>query len=201
MVGQHSQDVSQIERMAESKGIEIDDVDVDRNTDSNGNSVVTFTIYETKADSEADSIAGRVQKIENSPIADQQFQDDAQSVLSELKKVASGGEDALDRPERTEVDRSDRDDESVEPDDVAAEPDTTSDTKMEEKPQNSVDPDATDVDVSGEPEQSLLEQRRALERRVTELEQQVEEIKEYAEALEGLSKLVDSGEDDADRDE
>jgi hypothetical protein len=201
MVGQYTQDVNRIERMADSKGLEIDDVDVNNDTDSNGNSVVTFTIYETKADTEADSIAGRVQKIENSPIADQQFQDDAQTVLSELKKVAGGSEEDLDRPERKEVDRSDRDGESVEPDGSEMESDATSDVEIEEKPENSVDSTVTDIDASGEPEKAMLEKRRELEHRIGELERQVEEIKEYAEALEGLRKLVDSSEDNASRDE
>jgi hypothetical protein len=163
--------------------------------------VVTFTIDETKADTEADSIAGRVQKIENSPIADQQFQDDAQTVLSELKKVAGGSEEDLDRPERKEVDRSDRDGESVEPDGSEMESDATSDVEIEEKPENSVDSTVTDIDASGEPEKAMLEKRRELEHRIGELERQVEEIKEYAEALEGLRKLVDSSEDNASRDE
>jgi hypothetical protein len=203
----YQNEINRIESMADSKGIDVDDIEVEEDEDGQGNEIIRFLVYETKRDTLADSIVARISKLPNNPMADQQFQNDVSSTLSELKKHVSTDQD-LDRPERKDVELTDDDideltkGEDVDPDQIDQTPADESDTTetstpasdTEDTTQSTTD-DVTLADPSqfeGSPEAKLQAEREQMATRIAELEARVEELEEYVDALEGLSQLVDN---------
>lgn len=92
-------EVDQIESIADTKGVEIDDIEVNETETEDGDDLVTFRIYETKAESEEDSVGVQVSKMPNVQTGDMTFRNDIQRKLSKLKQHVSGDDEVPDPPE------------------------------------------------------------------------------------------------------
>jgi hypothetical protein len=115
-------DIDRIERLADTKGVDIDRIDVRESTTDDGDPLVAYRVYtdlvltDTDAVDEEASVGFQVSKLPNSPLGDEQFWSNVQRKLSSAKQH-TGGSDSVSESEsgRTDTEESDRtedDDES-----------------------------------------------------------------------------------------
>jgi hypothetical protein len=172
---QRPTEIDQIESIAETKGIEIDDIEVLEGTTDDGDRIYTFRIFETRGESMDDSVAIQVSKIPSTPQADMTFRNELQRKYNSLKDYVTGDE-SVTEPNPIEAD------EQVE----SATNDATAGTD--------------EIDLSNEtvdsPEHELAQRRQRLEQQVEQLDQRVSELEEYIDALEGVKKLMGDNNDD-----
>ena len=170
---QYSQEQDQIRSIAETKGVDIDDIDVIEGETDAGDELVTFRIYETKAETEAESVGVQVSKLPGlQETSDMQFRNDIQDKLNSLKRHLSSETDDTEPVETTD-DESDSTDESVD----------TQSTRARTR---------TEGDSGDGPGATLDAQLSAIEKRLSEVEDRLDELEEKGEALDGLQQLIDS---------
>lgn len=176
--------VDRIESIADSKGVELDDVEVFEHEDDD---VLTFRMYTKKAETEEDSVGIQVSVMTGGTMADMDFRNRIQNAISELKRSGSST-DEDDTERETEADNRELQDEKT------------------EEPTNKRVRDRGEIS-SDEPELDLLELRRRrrqeiddLEDRIEELEGRVETMEEYLDALEGLRSLIGANDNTEDGD-
>lgn len=160
-------EVDQIESIAETKGIDLDDIEVREGETDDGDELITFRIYETKAETEEDSVGVQVSKMPSIQTGEMTFRNDVQNKMASLKKYLSGNQPA---------DKADEDPEEV------AEGDGDENT-------------TTSTDGSG-PGSEIDARLNEIEDRLDSLEARVETIEEKSEALDGLQKIMGDGSDE-----
>jgi len=115
-------DIDRIERLADTKGVDIDRIDVRESTTDDGDPLVAYRVYtdlvltDTDAVDEEASVGFQVSKLPNSPLGDEQFWSNVQRKLSSAKQH-TGGSDSVsdsesDPTDTEESDRTEDDDES-----------------------------------------------------------------------------------------
>lgn len=165
-------EIDQIESIAETKGIDIDTINVRESQTDEGEELIVFRVLETEGDSEEDSVGVQITKMPSVQTGEMTFRNDVQKKISALKQHLSS-EQASD------------DGETVEDDDAATESDTTRDASRGRTRQTSRgDGPGAEIDAR------LTE----IENRLDDLESTVAEIEDKSEALDGLQKLI--GDDD-----
>lgn len=169
-------DVERIRKTAEAKGLELDDIEVEKDTNDDGDKLKRFLVYETKVEDdngdtlEADSVGVQITKMQDMQMSDQAFQQSMNSKLSSLVRYIRGGsEQDDDIPDPEEVDR----------DDVGG-------GKSETTRERTVERDV-DSGVGAELDNELAR----IEQRLDELEERVEAIEDKAEALDALKQLTE----------
>lgn len=167
-------EINQIESIAETKGVDLDDIEVRNSETDTGDELITFRIYETKTDNETDSVGVQVSKMPSVQTGDMTFRNDVQNKLSSLKQHLSD-EMPSDRVE----DEADPSDTEQTEDDVT---DAVSDTTQ---PASDTSPSRT-RDVDG-PGSELDAELQMLRDRVSDLEAQ---LAEYEETLDAMQKLT-----------
>lgn len=170
--GRFSSEVDQIESIAETKGIDLDDVDVREGTTDDGDELITFRIYETKAESEEDSIGVQVSKLPSIQTGDMTFRNDVQNKMNSLKRYLAG-----EQP-------SDQVDE--EPDESDTESDEADTTEREPVQTDSEQRSTQSGTVGAEIDRRFSE----IESQLDALESRVEDLEQKGEALDGLQKLM-----------
>jgi len=177
-------EVNQIESIAETKGIELDDIEVRESETDDGDELITFRIYETKAETEEDSIGVQVSKMPSVQTGEMTFRNDVQNKMAALKKYLSGNQPS---------DRADEDPEAEEGDDGAEVPDSTG----QQRAQPSRTREEYEYDGDGGPGAEIDARLHAIEQRLDDLEARVETIEDKSGALDGLQKIMgsDGGED------
>lgn len=164
-MSRHKGDIRTIENLADTKGIDIDDIEVEETETTDGDDAIQFRVYETKAETEKESVGFQVTKVPSMPTSEESFRNTVQNKFSALKRaLSSDGQDDIE------------------------------DEEVEESQSSSTRTSRTqtrDVSFDGDsPEKELLARREQLEARVDELEERVETLEEYVDALEGLQKLM-----------
>jgi len=157
-------EVNQIESIAETKGIELDDIEVRES--------ITFRIYETKAETEEDSVGVQVSKMPSIQTGEMTFRNDVQNKMAALKKYLSGNQPS---------DRADED-----PEDADDTDDSTSDTTQSTSRTRTT----STTDVDGGPGAEIDARLHEIEERLDNLEARVETIEDKSEALDGLQKIM-----------
>lgn len=163
--GRFQSEVNQIESIAETKGIELDDIVVRETETDDGDELIVFRILETKAESEEDSVGVQVSKMPSVQTGEMTFRNDVQNKLNSLKKYLSDNQPA-DRVEE-------------EPETDAETDDATQSARTRTRSTDGTGPGA-EIDAR------LTE----IEERLDDLEGRVEEIEEKAGALDGLQQLM-----------
>jgi len=171
-------EVEQIESIAETKGIDIEDIDVMQSETDTGDELVTFRIYETKADTEADSVGVQVSKMPSVETGDMTFRNDVQNKLSSLKNYLSG-----EMPSERVQDDADESDGT----------NTESDTDATERPERGSESDTTDTRTynADGPGSELDMELQMLRDRVSDLEAQLESYEETLKAMQQLTGNTD----------
>jgi len=90
--GRFQSEVNQIESIAETKGIELDDIEVRETETDDGDELIVFRILETKAESEEDSVGVQVSKMPSVQTGEMSFRNDVQNKMASLKKYLSGNQ-------------------------------------------------------------------------------------------------------------
>lgn len=174
---EHENDIDQIERLADAKGIELDEVEVIEDENDDGDRLVHFRCYETAVyddDGEIDaeqSVAVQVTKMPEIQTTDDTFRRDVQNKLSALKKYLSG-ESPEEQAEELDAETTDDTDEDTGSQRQTADVDRSID----------VDEDAPGATIDA--------QLASTQQRLDELEQRVDELEQYVDALEGLQQLL-----------
>lgn len=111
----YSTEISQIESIADTKGVEIEDIEVDETETESGNTVARFRIYHTRDDGDGNPIAVQASKVQGSHSPTGQFRNEVQNALSQLKNYLTTG--STQSPELEEIEEeleqeSDRDERS-----------------------------------------------------------------------------------------
>lgn len=166
----YKSEIEQIESIAETKGIDIDDIEVNKTETKEGDDMVVFRILETKAETEEDSVGVQVSKVPSVQTGEMAFRNDVQQKLNALKKHLSGENEG--QPQGTDEEVSDG---------SSASDRSTQETRS-----------TRNVGGSG-PGSEIDSRLRALEEDYEELDERLSELEEKAEALDGLQKLM--GED------
>lgn len=172
-------EVSQIESIAETKGIEIDDIEVSESETDTGDQLVTFRIYETKAETEEDSVGVQVSKMPSVQTGDMTFRNDVQNKLSSLKNYLSGempSERVADEADPSDGTETESDTDRSEPDTTNAESDPTTDTRT--------------YNANG-PGSELDMELQMLRDRVSDLEAQLAEYEDTLDAMQTLTGGAD----------
>jgi len=168
----HQSDIDQINNIADAKGIDLDDIEVNESTTDEGDRMITFRIMETKAESEEDSVGIQVSKLPEIQTADMTFRNEIQSKMSSLKRHLSGSTEEAAAESRDE--RTNSDDEDTE----------SSRTR-------------TRTHSSGDgPGASIDDAIADLEQRMDDIEDRVEAIESKADALDGLQKIMNGDSDE-----
>lgn len=167
-------EINQIESIAETKGIELDDIEVRESETDDGDELITFRVYETKAESEEDSVGVQVSKMPSVQTGEMTFRNDVQNKMASLKKYLSGNQPS---------DRADEDPEAESDDDSEESSSTTSTSRSRTRT----------VDTDGDGPGAEIDARlSAIENRLDDLETRVETIEDKSEALDGLQKIMGS---------
>jgi hypothetical protein len=164
-------EIDQIESIVDTKGVDIDEIEVNETKTDDGDKVVSFRVYETKAESEEDSVGVQITKMPDVQTGDMKFRNDVQNKISALKQYLSNDGEVPDPPESNSDDGSESD------------TDTTS-NRTERTREKSADGPGSKLD--GEIE--------AIHDRLDELEARIEAMEEKSEALDGLQQLMQGGE-------
>jgi len=165
--GRFTEEINQIESIAETKGIDLDDITVRETETDEGDELIVFRILETKADTEEDSVGVQVSKMPSVQTGEMTFRTDVQNKLTALKRHLSGRDASEDATGDVEQETDDASDTTT---------DTTSRTR-------------TSGDANG-PGAEIDARIRTVEQRLDDLESRVEEIEDKADALDGLQKLM-----------
>lgn len=168
-------EINQIESIAETKGVDLDDIEVRNSETDTGDELITFRIYETKTDNETDSVGVQVSKMPSVQTGDMTFRNDVQNKLSSLKQHLSD-EMPSDRVE-DEADPSDGNEAESATD--RSESDTT-------EPESDPTTDTRTYNADG-PGSELDMEIQMLRDRVSDLEAQ---LAEYEETLDAMQKLT-----------
>lgn len=174
--GNYRSEIEQIESVAETKGIELDDIVVNETTTDDGDDLVVFRVYETKADDDVDSVGVQVSKMPSVQTGDMTFRNDVQNKLMALKKHLAG-----EQP-------SDRVDEGRDSDDVS-DSQQSDETAQEQRESRTRTRDTASIGGAG-PGAEIDARLRDIEDHLDELESRVSELEDKSEALDGLQKLV-----------
>lgn len=168
-------EVDQIESIAETKGIDLDDIEVREAETDDGDELITFRIYETKAETEEDSVGVQVSKMPSIQTGEMTFRNDVQNKMASLKKYLSGSQPSDHADEDPEAENDDEESDS-----------TTESTSTSRSRTLTVE---TDGDGPGAEIDARLS---AIEQRLDDLEARVETIEDKSEALDGLQKIMGS---------
>lgn len=164
-------EVDQIERIADAKGVELDDIEVIETETDDGDEMVLFRAYETKAETEEDSVGIQVSKIPSVQTGEMTFRNDVQSKISALKRHITGQQ----QEELQEVEEE-----------FDGESDSTSSSsrtrdRNRSRPEPSGDGPGAQLDAEIE----------AIHDRLDEFEERLEELEDKSEALDGLKQLME----------
>jgi|APHM01.1.fsa_nt_gi hypothetical protein len=160
--------IEQIRSIAETKGIEIDDIEHKTTTDDGG-TVHTYNIYETHADTEENSVGIQATYVPNAPEPQMMFRNQVQKKMGSLKEYMAGDTTGTDEP----VAADDSDD--------LSQPEPAEPAETTQSP--SLKPDEVT------PGQTLDQRLGELEARIEALEATVEE---HDETVGALGNLLDS---------
>lgn len=175
----YEKEVNQIESIAETKGVELDEIDVRESTTDEGDELIVFRILETKGESEMDSVGVQVSKMPSVQTGDMTFRDDVQNKLGALKRHLADENEPEDADDTEQAQTDDTADSSKDESDSTS---TTSRTRTRDTRSVSGDGPGAEIDAR------LTE----IEDRLDDLEGRVETIEDKAEALDGLQKLMGS---------
>lgn len=173
-------EIDQIESIAETKGIELDDIDVRETTTDDGDELIVFRILETKAETEEDSVGVQVSKMPSVQTGDMAFRNEVQNKLKALKRHLAGQQPA----DEVEAQADDQDSNGEQSD---SSPDTGRKTTHTR--------DYVD-DYDGGPGAELDQRLRAVEAQLDDLEERVAELESKSEALDGLQQLMQGDSDE-----
>lgn len=166
----YAKEIKQIESIAETKGIDLDDIVVNETETKDGDEMVVFRVLETKAETETDSVGVQVSKVPSIQTGDMAFRNEVQNKLNALKRHLSGEQPS----------------EQLEADEIEQETgDESSDSRS-----------ASDAGNADGPGAELDARLRAVEAHLDDLDARISELEDKSEALDGLQKIV--GGDDAD---
>lgn len=161
----HRTEVDQIQNIAETKGVEIEDIEVKESSTEDGDDLVVFRIYS------ADGPKVQVSKMPNVQTAQMTFRDDVQNKISALKRhITTDGEP--DEPEPAP--------------DEGEESDSTQSSRTRTRNRSRPEPSG-----SG-PGAQLDAEIEAIHDRLDELEGRIEELEDKSEALDGLQQLMNN---------
>lgn len=173
--GRFQSEVNQIESMAETKGIELDDIEVRETEAEDGEELIVFRILETKAESEEDSVGVQVSKMPSVQTGEMTFRNDVQNKLASLKKYLSGNQPS----------------EQVEEDPETEKTNDTDDTSDQSSRTRSRTRSASSAGGGGSGPGAEIDARLSeIEDRLDDLEARFENIEDKADALDGLQKLM-----------
>lgn len=172
-------EINQIESIAETKGIDLDDIQVREDTTDDGDQLVVFRILETQAETEEDSVGVQVSKLPSVQTGDMTFRNDVQKKLSSLKNYLSESSEMVaaeqDDDEATVAETSDED---------------PRDTKQTDRSQTHT----RSTDGSG-PGAEIDARMDEIESDLRDLELRVEAIEEKAEVLENFQQMLGETDD------
>jgi len=171
-------EISQIESIAETKGIDIDDIEVREDTTDGGDQLVVFRILETQAETEEDSVGVQVSKLPSVQTGDMTFRNDVQKKLSSLKNYLS---------ESSEMVAAEQDETT---DDTTTETVEESSTEQTTSSQTSTQPTS-----SGGPGATIDARMDEIESDLRDLELRVEAIEEKAEVLDNFQQMLGETDD------
>lgn len=165
-------EINQIESIAETKGIELDDIVVNETTTDDGDELITFRILETKAETEEDSVGVQVSKMPSVQTGDMAFRNDVQNKLKSLKRYLAGEQPS----EKVDEESDERD---------------SDDSEREQRADTSQSHTRTREDYDGGGPGAEIDARlHEIEDRLDDLEARVAEIEDKSEALDGLQKIM-----------
>jgi hypothetical protein len=174
MRGRYNKEIKQIESIAETKGIDLDDIVVNETETKDGDEMIVFRVLETKAETETDSVGVQVSKVPSIQTGDMAFRNEVQNKLNALKRHLSGEQPS----EQLEQDENEQD-----------QTDDASDTRLNTQSSR------TRIGDGAGPGAELDQRLMDVEERLHDLEARVEELEEYIDALEGLQKIVGQTDD------
>lgn len=175
-------EIQTIESVAETKGVEIDDIEIIDGETGDGDELITFRIYETRAETDEDSVGVQVSTIPSLQTGSMKFRDDVQNKITSLKRHIAGEEPSDTVSDPTES--TDKEDSRDIVDD-------------DEVPENSKQgPVTADAEEADRPGATIDAQIREIEQRMESIEERVEEIEDKSQALDGLQKLMQGESDD-----
>lgn len=167
-----SKEVGQIESICETKGVEIDELEVRESETEDGDDIVAFRVYSE------DGPKTQITKMPSVQTGEMKFRDDVQNKISALKRAISN-EDGIPEPE------DDRDDEEdgEQSDETQQQ---SSRTRTRDRPEPIGDGPGSQID----------KEIHEIHVKLEELEDRIEELEDKSEALDGLQQLMQGGNDD-----
>jgi hypothetical protein len=175
------QEIDQIESIASTKGIELDDIVVNETTTDDGDELIVFRILETKAESEKDSVGVQVSKMPSVQTGDMAFRNDVTNKLNALKRHLAGNQPSEELDENEDESDSDQ---------------TESDTSASTESSLTRTREEFDYEGNGGPGAEIDARLSAIEAQLDDLEARVAAIEDKSEALDGLQKIVGGGDDE-----